>query len=77
MGKGNHANRGPVPTVYSNPKPGEVRRMRESLGLTIAQAADIVRSTPTAWEAWEEGERRMHPGLAELFRLKTQAEEAA
>ena len=35
---------------------GEVRRLRESLGLSIAEVADAYGCWPSAWAAWERGE---------------------
>jgi putative transcriptional regulator len=70
-----HSNRG-TKGPFSNPTPDEVRSARETAGLTQTQAAEMVRGTLRAWQGWEapEGEpaaRRMHPGLWELFHLKT------
>jgi DNA-binding XRE family transcriptional regulator len=51
-----------------------VRRARERAGLTQSEAAEKVHATLRAWQAYEdEGEngRRMHPGLFELFLIKT------
>ena len=50
--------------------------MRESLGLSQTAAAAVIHSTLRAWQGWEAaagepGHRRMHPGLWELFRIKT------
>lgn len=59
-----------------SPAPDEVRAARDAAGLTQTQAATLVHGTLRAWQGWEapEGEpsaRRMHPGLWELFLLKT------
>ena len=58
-----------------NPTPAEVRAARGAAGLTQAQAAALVHATPRNWQQWEQDEgsnaRRMHPGLWELFRIKT------
>ena len=60
-----------------NPTPAEVRAAREAAGLTQTQAAALVRATARNWQQWEQTEgsnvRRMHPGLWELFRIKTEA----
>src|SRR5574337_1406166 len=69
----NHPNRGPKGPA-SNPSPAEVRAAREAAGLSQEGAAALVHCTRIAWARWEsEGadHRRMHPGLWELFRLKT------
>ena len=73
----NHPNRGPK-GLSSTPKAAEIRAAREAAGLTQTQAAVLIHATLRAWQGWEaaEGEasaRRMHPGLWELFRLKTKA----
>lgn len=70
-----HPNRGPK-GPFSNPTPEEVRAAREAAGLTQTQAAEVVRGTLRAWQGWEApagqaDARRMHPGLWELFLLKT------
>lgn len=71
----NYPNRGQK-GPSSTPTAGEVRSAREAAGLTQTQAAALVHGTLRAWQGWEapEGEpaaRRMHPGLWELFQLKT------
>jgi putative transcriptional regulator len=72
-----HPNRGPK-GPSANPAPEEVRAAREAAGLTQTQAAALVYGTLRAWQGWEapQGQpdaRRMHPGLWELFRIKTAA----
>ncbi|WP_076908931.1 helix-turn-helix domain-containing protein [Burkholderia pseudomallei] len=70
----NHPNRSKkAPNPAANPKPDEIRSLRESLGLTQSQAAAVVYSTLSAWQRWEQGERAMHPAMWELFRIKTGA----
>lgn len=54
-----------------NPLPEEIRAARESAGLTQSAAAELVHSGMRAWQMWEAGDRRMHPGLWELFCMKT------
>lgn len=71
----NHPNRGPKGSS-SNPSPDEVRAAREAAGLTQAQAAALVHATLRNWQQWEDATgganaRRMHPGLWELFRIKS------
>ncbi len=63
----NRAQRGP----NSNPTKEQVRSAREAAGLTQPQAAEVVRGSMRAWQEWESGNRRMHPGLFELFQIKT------
>lgn len=55
----------------SHPAPEQVRAARDAAGLTQTAAAALVYSTLSAWQRWEQGDRRMHPGLWELFRIKT------
>jgi len=70
----NHPNRS-AGHPARNPSPAEVRAARDAAGLTQAQAAALVHATARNWQQWEQEEgsntRRMHPGLWELFRLKT------
>ncbi|HCF5954728.1 helix-turn-helix domain-containing protein [Pseudomonas aeruginosa] len=55
----------------SSPAPTEIRAAREAAGLSQTAAAELVHSKLRTWQQWEAGDRRMHPGLWELFRLKT------
>lgn len=67
----NHPNRG---ARRANPLPATIRRARELAGLTQAQAAAVVYTVGPVWLQWEsenERNRRMHPGLYELFLIKT------
>ncbi len=71
----NHPNRS-AGNPARNPTPVEVRAAREAAGLTQTQAAALVRATARNWQQWEQqgagsNARRMHPGLWELFRIKT------
>lgn len=66
----NHPNRGPKGPA-SNPSPAEVKAARAATRLTQTQAAAVVYSTIKAWQTWENGTRRMPPGLWELFQAKT------
>ena len=67
----NHPNRGPVPTAASNPKPAEIRAIRDQYGLTPQEAAALVFSSGAQWSRWEKGEQRMHPAI--YFCLATRA----
>ncbi len=70
----NHPNRNAGRTAR-NPSPCEIRAAREAAGLTQAQAAGLVHASLRNWQQWEQSEgpsmRRMHPGLWELFRIKS------
>jgi len=54
----------------TSPMPREVRAAREAAGLSQTAAAELVHSKLRTWQQWEAGDRRMHPGLWELFRIK-------
>jgi DNA-binding transcriptional regulator YiaG len=55
----------------TSPTPADIRTAREAAGLTQTQAAALVHSALRSWQQWEAGDRAMHPGLWELFRIKT------
>ena len=64
-----HPNRG-RPSAASNPTPEAIRAAREAAGLTQTAAAALIHGTMRAWQDWEAGARRMHPGLWEIFQAK-------
>lgn len=55
------------------PTPAQIVAARESAGLTQTAAATLVYSTLRTWQDWEAGKARMHPGLFELFNIKSQS----
>lgn len=65
-----HPNRGQK-GPSANPTPADIIAGREVAGLTQTQAAELVHGSLRTWQQWEAGDRRMHAGLWELFRLKT------
>lgn len=68
----NHPNRSKrSPSSGRNPTPAEILKAREAAQLTQSQAAEKVGGTLRAWQNYEGGQRRMHPGLFELFLIKT------
>jgi len=67
----NHPNRSRAKSPASNPTIEQIKSARAAAGLTQKQAAELVRCTVRAWEKWECGGNRMHPGLWELFKIKT------
>lgn len=69
----NHPNRSRACGPAANPAPAAVRAAREAAGLTQSAAAALVHSTLPRWQEWESGKHRMHPGLFELFTLKSRA----
>lgn len=52
------------------PQPDLIRAARLAAGLTQRQAAEPIYATERAWQAWEQGQRPMHPGLWELWKIK-------
>ena len=71
----NHPNRPrrniPTASPCRNPSPEEIFALRAELGLTQAASAELVCYTLRAWQYCERGERKMHPGIWQLFGLKT------
>lgn len=65
-----HPNRSRAGSPASNPTPAEIRALRESLGLSQTAAAALIHCTLRAWQEWEAGNRRMHPAMWELLRIK-------
>lgn len=65
----NHPNRGPK-GLAANPDPSEIRAAREAAGLSQTAAAALIYCTLRGWQEWEAGNRRMHPAMWELFRIK-------
>lgn len=53
------------------PSPAEILAARKAAGLTQTEAARLVASSCRSWQQWEAGDRRMHPGLWELFGIKS------
>lgn len=47
-----------------------IRDWRRERGLSASEAAALVHSTQRTWQHWEAGERRMHPVMWELAKLK-------
>ena len=62
----NRSGRGPS----SNPTPAAIRAMRERANLTPSDAAALIHASARAWQQWETGDRRMHPAMWVLFRIK-------
>jgi DNA (cytosine-5)-methyltransferase 1 len=65
-----------APSVARNPSPDEIRAAREKAGLTQEAAGALVHASRRTWMNWEFSvdapeNRAMHPGLFELFLLKT------
>ena len=55
-----------------SPSPGDVRRARKKVKLTMAAAAKLVYLSGHArWAEYESGKRNMDPARWELFLIKT------
>jgi DNA-binding transcriptional regulator YiaG len=57
--------------MTDSPTPEAICTVREKAGLTQTQAGALVHSALRTWQQWEAGDRQMHPGLWELFRIKS------
>lgn len=53
------------------PAPDAIKKSRLAAGLSQSAAAALIHSTLRTWQDWEAGVARMHPGLWELFCIKT------
>lgn len=53
------------------PTPDEIRTARKKSGLTQEQAGKLVYVTMTSWMRYETAKSNIHPGLFELFLIKT------
>lgn len=53
------------------PDPAEVKNARAMAGLTQPDASAKVHVTLRTWQNYESGACPMHPGLWELFQIKT------
>lgn len=67
----NRRNNIPASTNATPPEPDDIRAARTAAGLTQTEAGDVVHASLRTWQQWEAGDRKMHPGLFELFKLKT------
>lgn len=54
----------------THPTGAQIKAAREALGISQTNAAFLVHSGLRTWQQWEAGDRRMHPGLWELFKIK-------
>jgi DNA-binding transcriptional regulator YiaG len=63
------------------PDPADVVKLREEiqlrfgLGITAAQdhCAELLHTSRRAWQQWEAGDRKMHPGFWELANIKIES----
>ena len=58
-------------TLMESPAGERVRELRQLAGLSQPAAAALIYSTKRTWQDWEAGKSSMHPGLWELFLIKT------
>ena len=73
----NHPNRNVSQTAASNPTHEAILQAREAAGLSQSEAGALIYSALRSWQHWEWGTRRMHPGLFELFLIKSSRKLAA
>lgn len=57
-------------SASANPTPEQIRAARAAASLTQTEASALIHGAMRAWQEYEAGNRRMHPGLWELFRMK-------
>lgn len=59
-------------TDVDRPTPKQIKQARNDAGITQAESAALVRAgSYRTWQDWESGRSKMHPGLWELFLIKT------
>lgn len=50
--------------------PEEVKQLRESSAMSVAEAARCVQIAGRSWQRYESGERKIPEGIVELFCIK-------
>lgn len=58
-------------SLEKSPTPEMIKEARSLSGLTQEEAAEKIRATLRAWQGWEQGVSKMHPGLWDYFLLVT------
>lgn len=53
------------------PNPEQIKAARAALGITQAQAGEVIGATRRTWQDWEAGRRNMPESKWELFQIKT------
>ena len=66
----NHPNRSRRENPAANPKPEQIRELREQTGLTQQQMADLIHYNIRGYQKFEAGNTRMHPAVWELLQIK-------
>ncbi|EBW2268526.1 XRE family transcriptional regulator [Salmonella enterica] len=56
--------------VRKHPDPAEILAKRKEARLTQTEAGKLVYSACRTWQQWEQGKRKMHPAIWELFQIK-------
>lgn len=56
--------------MLKSPKGCQIRTTRTALGYTQKEAAGLLHVSLRAWQLWEASDRKMPPGLWELFVIK-------
>lgn len=67
----NHPDRSKFKNPASRPPPEAVAAYRKMMKQTQREAAEVIYATESAWRAWENGERPMHAGHWELYKIKS------
>lgn len=57
----------------ASPLPVLIKSTRLEAHLTQTQAGLLIHSALRSWQSYESGDRKLHPGLWELFQLKAKA----
>jgi DNA-binding transcriptional regulator YiaG len=57
--------------VMESPSKELIQQAREKANLSQEAAAELIYSKRRTWQDWEAGIAKMHPGLWELFLIKT------
>lgn len=55
---------------YPGPPPEDIKRYRNSLGITQEQCADVAYVDIRTWQRWEAGERKMPRAIWEFFQMR-------
>ena len=54
------------------PTPAQIKKARQTVGLTQTQAAELIYKKIRTWQQWEAGDREMDAALWELFLIKSE-----
>jgi putative transcriptional regulator len=56
--------------MLKSPNKEQIKATRLAMGYTQNEAAELLHVSLRAWQLWEAGDRKMPPGLWELFVIK-------